>query len=268
VTIRQEKQGAGIGNIPAPLHKEAPDPGERAGRGGVHLSPRLALLASLVPPGARVADVGTDHGYLPVWLTEHAAASSVIASDLRPGPLHSARRSAAAAGVEEKIRFVLADGLTGVAPGEADTVILAGMGGDTIEEILGRAPWTRGDVLLLLQPMSKADRLRRWLWENGYRITGEHLVRDGGKLYSVLAAVGGTQREPGPAELLTGRFEQVCAQPLFPACLEELIGKADRAVRGLRAAEKNPAPERLAEQETIYRELLEMKERLHHGESL
>jgi tRNA (adenine22-N1)-methyltransferase len=97
-------------------------------------------------------------GRLPVWLLQNGRIASALAADIRPGPLESARRTAAEAGVYG-IRFLLCDGLEGVGPDEADTVVIAGMGGDNITEILRRAPWVGEGVLLLLQPMTKAEEL-------------------------------------------------------------------------------------------------------------
>ena len=107
----------------------------------LELSPRLALIAGWVPPGAKLADVGTDHAYLPVWLTLHGRVVSAIASDLRKGPLERARATGRTYGAEG-IDFRLGDGLAFIRPDEADTIVIAGMGGENIAQILAGAPWT------------------------------------------------------------------------------------------------------------------------------
>lgn len=154
------------------------------------LPPRLQLLADWVRPGARVADVGTDHAHLPVWLLLHGRASSAIACDLREGPLDRARETGRAYGVA--IDYRLGNGLSVVSPEEADTVVIAGMGGENIAAILAKAPWTAGGGhTLLLQPQSRAEALRAFLAENGYAIRREALVEDRGIIYPVLEAAGG-----------------------------------------------------------------------------
>lgn len=157
----------------------------------LELTPRLRLLADWVPPGARIADVGTDHAYLPVWLRLHGRVAFAIACDLREGPLARARETGRIWGAEG-VDYRLGNGLAVVSPEEADTVVIAGMGGENIASILARAPWTAdGAHTLLLQPQTRAEALRAFLAENGYAIRREALVEDRGTLYPVLEAGGG-----------------------------------------------------------------------------
>lgn len=151
------------------------------------------MLAGLVPQGARAVDVGTDHGLLALELISGGRAASVIATDIKRGPLGAAEKNAEKAGIALDTR--LCDGLAGVTPDECDAVVIAGMGGETISEILAAAPWTKNGSLLLLQPMTRASYLRRFLYENGYETLSEHLVCEGGKFYCILAARGGQPRE-------------------------------------------------------------------------
>lgn len=154
------------------------------------LTPRLKCIAGLIPCGARLADVGTDHAKLPVSLLLDGQVSSAIGSDIREGPLCHARKNAREHGVKLELR--LAPGLEGINPNECDTVSIAGMGGSTIAEILRNAPWTaEGNHLLLLQPMTMAYELRRWLWMNGYEICRETLCREDKRWYVVISARGG-----------------------------------------------------------------------------
>lgn len=167
----------------------------------LELTPRLGLLASWVRPGAKLADVGTDHAYLPVWLMLHGGVSSAIASDLRSGPLQRARENAEAWGVTKRLDLRLCDGLSGIGPEECDTVVIAGMGGENIAAILAAAPWTAdGCHTLLLQPQSRAESLRQFLSENGYRIAREELVLDRGTLYPAMEVTAGwPDADYGPA---------------------------------------------------------------------
>lgn len=157
----------------------------------LELSPRLQLLADWVRPGARIADVGTDHAYLPVWLRLHGRVASAIACDLRKSPLARARETGRTYSVEG-IDFRLGDGLAVVSPEEADTIVIAGMGGENIASILEKAPWTAdGAHRLLLQPQSRGEVLRAFLAEHGYAIRREALAEDRGFLYPVMEAEGG-----------------------------------------------------------------------------
>ena len=118
----------------------------------LELSPRLALLAGWVPAGTSLADVGTDHGYLPVWLRLHGRVRSAIASDLRKGPLALAKETCRTYGTDG-IDYRLCNGLADIRPEEAETIVIAGMGGENIASILAEAPWTAdGRHTLLLAP--------------------------------------------------------------------------------------------------------------------
>lgn len=165
------------------------------------LDARLAMVAACIRPGSRLADIGTDHAYLPVWLVEAGVCPSAIASDLRPGPLESARRTVEAAGLSDRISLRLGDGLSTVQPGEAEDIAIAGMGGETIAAILAAAPLVQDKaVRLVLQPMSRAEELRRFLLENGFSLLAERLVTDGAHLYPVMTAV--YTQAPPPADAL------------------------------------------------------------------
>ena len=152
----------------------------------IPLSRRLAVCAGLVCPGERVADIGCDHGYLAIHLLLNGAARSVIAADIKEGPLQSAIRNAEKYGVRDRIRFCLSDGVQSI-PRDFDVMVCAGMGGDTMISILEAAPWLKSDAYrLILQCQSKTPMLRRFLSEQGWRITEESVIRDGKFLYTVM----------------------------------------------------------------------------------
>ena len=225
----------------------------------LQLQPRLQLLADLVPSGARLADVGTDHGYLPVWLLQHGRISAAIAADIGPEPLEHARRTAAEYGVQG-INFRLCDGLRGIAPEEADTGVLAGMGGETMIHILSAAPWTRcpGAVTLLLQPMTKAGDLRRWLSDNGYCFTQERLVRDKDFLYPVLVVTGGTQPP------LT-KFQQeygllLSKDPLYGDYLDLHLRRLEQAEAGMLRSDQETVRARASEIAALRAEMKQARE--------
>ena len=150
------------------------------------LSPRLLACCGFVYPGARVADVGCDHGYLSIYLLKNGIASSVIASDINEGPLQSAVRNAEKYGVSDRISFHLSDGVCSI-PRDFDLLVCAGMGADTMISILEAAPWLKSDSYgLILQCQSKTPALRRYLSDTGWHIKEETVLRDGRFLYTVM----------------------------------------------------------------------------------
>ena len=203
----------------------------------LQLQPRLQLLADLVPDGSRLADIGTDHGYLPVRLLQDGRIPSAIAADVGREPLQHAVRTAEEYGVAG-IDFRLCDGLRVVSPQEVDTIVIAGMGGETMIHILSAADWTKEPdrYTLLLQPMTKTGELRRWLSDNGYRFTAERLVWDKDFLYPVMVVTGGQQS--------ISEMEQeygVCLvdDPLYGEFLDRQIAKLQRAAEGKCRSEKD-----------------------------
>ena len=152
----------------------------------IPISDRLLACAGFVTPGDRVADIGCDHGYLSIYLLKNNIAKSCIASDINEGPLLSAVRNAEKYGVREQISFHLSDGVRNI-PRDFDTLVCAGMGGDTMVSILEAAPWLKSSQYrLILQCQSKTPLLRRYLSQNGWRIAEETVLRDGRFLYTVM----------------------------------------------------------------------------------
>ena len=155
----------------------------------IKLSKRLQAIADFVEPGSAVADIGTDHGFLPVYLVQQGIASRVFASDISAGSLGAAKRSAEKYDVTDKVIFIHAPGLTGIGEDEIDTVVIAGVGGETIVGILEETPWTKNGKKLILQPQTKKEVLTDYLSENGYAISAAEAVRDKHRDYLVLVAI-------------------------------------------------------------------------------
>lgn len=224
----------------------------------IELSPRLRLAADLVPQGARLVDVGTDHAYLPACLLLEGKIPWAIASDLRQGPLNRARETARQYGCGDKMAFRLCNGLAGVGPGEVDAVVIAGMGGETIAQILEAAPWVLEEKIpLVLQPMSSLPELRTWLSCHGYAIAREQLAREGETLYVVMRVTAGAAGQPTPGELWAGRQSR---DPLRGEYLDQLSQKLRRALDGMSKGRSEATQARRQELERVYQELLEMKE--------
>ncbi len=152
----------------------------------IPLSDRLQACCSFVHPGDRVADIGCDHGYLGIYLLKNGIAESVIAADIREGPLQSAVRNSEKFGVRDKMTFFLSDGVQSI-PREFDVLVCAGMGGDTMVSILSAAPWLKNEnYRLILQCQSKTPLLRKYLSDNGWQIQIEQVLKDGKFLYTVM----------------------------------------------------------------------------------
>ncbi len=150
---------------------------------------RLKTAADMVRKGVVAADIGTDHAHLPVYLVRQGICPSVIASDVREGPLKNARENIALSGLSDKISTRLSDGLDSFSSDEADDFIFAGMGGTLITELLERTEWLKDPSKhLIIQPMTHAEDVREFLCKNGFEILNETACRDSGRLYTAMCA--------------------------------------------------------------------------------
>ena len=213
----------------------------------IHLSPRLEAIAEMLSGVDEAADVGCDHGRLSVALVQRGIAHRVRASDISEVSLNKARRLAKVCGLSSSIWFEVADGLEFLAPGEADGIIIAGMGGELIARLLekgGEAP--RRAKRLVLQPMRGVEELRRYLNQNNYDIIDERLVLDSGRIYQVICAHDGTpaQCPDGFPEdvLFIGWRMAVNRDSLLPALIGSYRhGIEKRLARALVAGSRPPA---------------------------
>ena len=157
----------------------------------ITLSPRLKAAADMSVDAQNIIDVGCDHGYLSAYMLMEKNAHYVYACDINQGPLDNAAKTASLYGLSDNIEFRLCDGLVPFCGDECDTVFICGMGGELIADILARAQWTRdGKHTMILQPMTRAEKLREFLAENGYCIDVEKAVEDDGRIYSVMRVIG------------------------------------------------------------------------------
>ncbi len=225
----------------------------------IHLSARMMAVAEMVPYGAHLADVGTDHGYIPLWLLQEKRIASAIASDLREGPLQHAIASAKAAGLSDHVRFLLCDGISPSCQNHCDTVVIAGMGGETIAGILENALWTRKNVRLILQPQSKQEVLQNFLNCHGYITEDARLVKDAGRIYIIYQIRGGLCHVGhSPAESYVPRILLEKQDPLLPEYLDRFIRKFSRAIEGL-AQSQHPDLDALTRQKEILADLNTMR---------
>ena len=199
----------------------------------IELSNRLNTIASLVPYSDDIADVGTDHGYLAVWLLQNQRAKHVFATDIHAGPLARAKQTASEHDMLDGMTFHLCDGLQFPDAEKSGAVILAGMGGETILSILQAAPWTWENTDLILQPQSKQPVLFSWLREHGIGLCSAMLCRDAGKLYFAVRARGGTDTASSLEDLLLKSHD-----PLLPQYLGAEIKRIERALAGISHANR------------------------------
>lgn len=151
------------------------------------LDKRLQLCAEFVRRGAIPADIGTDHAYLPVWLCRSDICPSAIAADINPEPLSRGKQTVQSAGMSDKIELRLSDGLKEIKEDEADDIIIAGMGGETIAKIIDDCPYAKSkDKRFILQPMTRSEVLIEYLCENGFSIIGQDCCVSSNKCYTVM----------------------------------------------------------------------------------
>lgn len=210
----------------------------------MHLTPRLRTIMQQVPEGARLADIGTDHALIPTALLRRGVIQSAIASDLREGPLDSAARTAKQFEVEHKLSLRLGGGLQTVKPDEADTIVIAGMGGETIAQILADDAWALdGAHLLLLQAMTAQPYLRQYLAAHGGVIQKESLCREGQRIYTVMTVVGGGKREQKKLSACC-ISDALLRDPMAEEYIQKLLHREQKIVHSLETA-KHQKPEEL-----------------------
>ena len=205
------------------------------------LTKRLNMIISHIN-GSAVADIGTDHAYIPVQLALGDKAQKIIATDVNKGPLSAAENNVKANDCEGKVELRLGNGLVPLNKGECDTIVIAGMGGELIVTILAESEdVAKSAKTLLLQPMNSQDLLRGFLSENGYEITEEDITTEGFKVYNLIIARAGKGREYKD-EFDLHLPEYLYNHEKFPKLLAKKKREFEKILTGLnKAKEKNPA---------------------------
>ncbi len=226
----------------------------------MQLSKRLSTVASMVTAGNRLADVGTDHGYVPIYLYERKMISGAIAMDVNKGPLERADLHIAEAGLKQKIFTRLSDGLAALEPGEADSVIIAGMGGPLMIRILSSYPETTASLKeLILQPQSEVAEVRSWLDQQCYEIVEEHMVYEDGKYYPMFKAVKNPERfRLSEQECRFGRLDVLKEPEVLIAFLEKEIAGKNAILEKLSEEMTEKSKNRAEEMKKIVSEFEEM----------
>lgn len=222
----------------------------------MQLSKRMHLLASKVTEGNRLADVGTDHGYIPIALVLENKIPSAIAMDVNRGPLQRAEEHIRTYGLDTYIETRLSDGLHELRGGEADTILAAGMGGALTVRILSEGAHCLHTVKeLILQPQSEIYLVRKWLYQNRFRIAEEDIVLDDGKYYPMIKAVHGQAEVPDEPDLFYGDIRIQRSADVLADFLKREAEKNEKIIKILR--------EKGQENTARMNELAEKKERLH-----
>lgn len=231
----------------------------------MEVSNRLNTILSLVTPGEAAADVGTDHGYVPIELVRRGICARAFAMDVRLGPLQSAAKNIRACGLEKQIETRLSDGLKKLSPGEADRIVIAGMGGPLMERILteGEAA-ARAAGQLVLSPQSDLYGFRRFLYEHHYRIQQEAMVFDEGKYYTILLVADGAPEAYAEDEYLYGKRIREEDRSLKVEYLKKRRAHFETLRQSLQAAGSEKAAGRLPE---VERELLLLEQTLERMEA-
>lgn len=225
------------------------------------LTARLKTIADLVPKGQNVADIGTDHAYLPVYLIENDIAKKVIAADINKGPLQNAEKTIKAYKREDSIETRLGSGLTPIEPNEVQTVIIAGMGGLLIRDILVESLDVVKTVdTLILQPMVAQDELRKWLYENGFKIDNEKLAKEGNKLYEILVVSKGRMEIKDDIYFEIGQKMIENKEPYLSELIEGKIKKYTEILKTVESQNTVKAKEKLLECQEKLGKLKEVKE--------
>ncbi len=212
----------------------------------VSLSKRLMLCAGLVKGGKTVCDVGTDHALLPTYLVENGLCDRAYACDIAEGPLNSARKSVEASPCADRIRIIKSDGLDNVPPEGISDVVIAGMGGELIIDIISRAEWLKEGVNLVLQPNTREPELVLWLYEHGFGISCQKAIEDGGFIYTAMqASCTGKISVPSETERIVGALD-----PRDECAKKYILTKAKRletAAKAMSGSKSSDVRKRAAE---------------------
>lgn len=213
----------------------------------IQISKRLSAIAALVTRGNRLADIGCDHGYLPIYLVQQSYIPGAIAMDVKRGPLSRAREHIQAYGLLDYIECRLSDGLEALKPGEAQTIVIAGMGGTLMEGILSRgAEQLAAASEIILQPQSNVEHFRRFLRELPFVAAGEDMVEEEGKYYPILRMVPGTPGEDWQeAEYRYGKHLLEARNPVLKSYLSRERQRLEKLETDLQAAGTCEAGKRL-----------------------
>lgn len=229
----------------------------------MQLSKRLQAVSDMVTSDSRLADVGTDHAYIPIWLLEAQRIKKAIAMDINKGPLKRAAENIAAHGLTEQIETRLSDGLAALQPGEADSIVIAGMGGHLVIHILENGKAVRDGVReCILQPQSDIEQVRRYLQQHDLRIIAEDMILEDGKFYPMMKVVPGRMNELSGLEYKYGPCLLGDRHSCLAVYLEKRYEVSGRVLAQLRQSRGGAAQQRKKELEAEMNEIRLAQERI------
>ncbi len=198
-----------------------------------HRTPRIELLCELSRPYKTIADIGCDHAYVAIHLARDE--KKVIASDISKGPLEKARKNVETFGLSDKIELRLCSGLSLFKPFEAEAIIIAGMGGKVISDILKEGiEVSKASKVLFLQPMTSSEELRKFLYENGFKIKDEHLVSEDRRIYAVIEAVYEKTESFSPIDLyISPAIRKKLDVPIYYEYAIKILKEFEKIIKGL-----------------------------------
>lgn len=221
----------------------------------IQISRRLQSVAAFVQEGKRLADVGCDHGYIPIYLLQKKKIEKAIAMDINQGPLMRAKEHIQEWGLENYIDTRLSDGVKALKPNEVQSIVIAGMGGPLMEKILTEGNEVLQTVTeLVLQPQSEIGHFRRFLIENGYEITHEEMILEDGKYYPIMRTVHGKAKEQTEAEYLYGKKLLQNRNPVLKEFLDREQVKAEELLEKLKNSQTPSAKARISELEKEWKD--------------
>ena len=219
------------------------------------LDKRMKCIVDCVFENAILADIGTDHGKLPIYLAKIGKIKRAVASDINEMPLAKAVTNIKKYGLEDVIDTYLTDGLKGIEKFSPDCVVIAGMGGELIEQILSNSTLEKNNVKFILQPMTKEESLRRYLCKNGFKITDEYIVKEG-KLYQIICSeYTGEKYEMSDVEYMLGKINIEKKEELLEELLDKVIRRVKTKIEG-----KESAHIEVCSEKEIFSDLLKIRE--------
>lgn len=222
------------------------------------LTKRLQLIYDIIPKCNTVADIGTDHGYIPISLVTDGICKKALAMDVNKGPLDAAHKNTVKYGVADKIETRLSNGLENLNKGEADVIVIAGMGGPLIGSIIENGTDAiTDDTVLILQPMIAQRELREYLYQNGFEITDEYVCREENKFYNIFKAKKGNVT-PTVKDIFIGKNLKNNSPDTFTDYMEYKIRVMEKILDGLKksSSDKSDDIEFIQNELKIYREEL------------
>jgi len=227
----------------------------------LNLTPRLKIIADSIQGFETLADIGSDHAYLPIYLIKSGRVKSIIATDVNSGPAEISRKRIKNHGLEPKISVREGNGLRAINPGEAEVIVIAGMGGILIGDILDKGiDAAKSAKLLILQPMRDSEKVRKWLLEHGFHIIDEELVKDQDKIYEVIWSQPGEEAGEAKGLLLIGEKIIEKKHPLLEEFIYRKVKELEKIMIALEAMDSDNCRERAEECRAMlayYREVAE-----------